>query len=89
MKQPSQPNQQTTVVKLGKLALGCSDKLLIEHKTVPIAKREIVALPIVETNLKQEDLEILSVKLGEEIAVVVIDEISSSQSPNLRAIVEK
>ncbi|OGD62498.1 hypothetical protein A2160_00270 [Candidatus Beckwithbacteria bacterium RBG_13_42_9] len=85
----SQLNQQTTVVKRRKLALGCSDKLLIEHKTMPIAKREIVALPVVETNLKQEDLEILSVKLGEEIAAVVIDEILSIQSPNIRAIVGK
>ena len=79
MKQSSQSNQQIKEVKRERLAFGCSGKLLNKHR----------AFPVVENNLKQEDLEVLSVKLGEEIAVVVIDEILSKQSPNIRAIVGK
>lgn len=44
---------------------------------------------IVETNLKQEDLDLLSTRMGEEIAMIVIDKIISSQSSKPRAIVRK
>lgn len=52
-------------------------------------KKKIFINPIIESNLKQEDLEFLSTKMGEEIAMIVIDKIISSQSSKPRAIVKK
>jgi len=49
-------------------------------------KKKIFINPIVETNLKNGDSDILSSKLGEEIAMIVVDKIISSQSSKPRAI---
>lgn len=38
-------------------------------------------IPIVKTNLKKEDVNILSVRLGVEIATIVINQYKLSQSP--------
>lgn len=47
-----------------------------------LKKKKIFINPIVKTNLKPGDSDVLSSKLGEEIAAVVIDDIISSQSSN-------
>ncbi len=52
-------------------------------------KKKIIINPIIESNLKPGDSDVLSSKLGEEIAAVVIDNIISSQSSKPRAIVRK
>lgn len=52
-------------------------------------KKKGIATPTVATNLNREDLGLLSAKLGEEIAVVVIDEITSSYSHKIRAFIGK
>lgn len=54
-----------------------------------LKKKKIVINPIIESNLKPGDSDILSSKLGEEIAAVVIDDIISLQSSKPRAIVRK
>ncbi len=54
-----------------------------------LKKKKIVINPIIESNLKPGDSDVLSSKLGEEIAAVVIDNIILSQSSKPRAIVGK
>ena len=45
--------------------------------------------PIVETNLKTEDLDFLSTEMGDEIARIVVDEIVSLQSLKYGAFTKK
>ncbi|MFA5750018.1 MAG: hypothetical protein WC895_02235 [Candidatus Shapirobacteria bacterium] len=56
-------------------------KSLVENKIVSSKKRTTEVFPIVETNLKPEDLDVLSIEMGEEIATIVINKIVLLQSP--------
>lgn len=80
MKRSSQLNQKLPVKQVG-LARDCSNKSLVKHKVVLSKKRKTETFPIVETNLKPEDMDVLSIEMGEEIATIVIDKIVLLQSP--------
>jgi hypothetical protein len=79
MKQSSQLNQKLSVLKQKELARDCSCKSLINRKVVFTKKTE--TFPVVETNLKPEDMDVLSTEMGEEIAMIVINKIVLLQSP--------
>ena len=79
MKQLSQLNQKLSVKQVG-LARDCSSMSLIKHRVVSTQKRKTETFPVVETNLKPEDLDVLSIEMGEEIAEIVVNKIMSSQS---------
>jgi len=80
MKQPSQLNQKLPINQV-MLARDCSTKPRVKHKVVLSKKRKTETFPIVETNLKPEDLDVLSIEMGEEIAAIVVNKIVLLQSP--------
>jgi len=63
--------------------------LILPNNTGPGLPRKTNFNPIVETNLKADDLDFLSTEMGDEIARVVVDEILSSQSLKYGAFTRK
>lgn len=63
--------------------------LILPNNTGPGLPRKTNFNPIVETNLKADDLDFLSTEMGDEIARMVVDEILSSQNLKYGAITRK